>query len=114
RGRAGRSRDLGDSSRHELQAGRGLGSWPGAQVPPRNARHGGLMAIEIERKFLVTGDGWREAAHAVVPMAQGYLNDQRSLDEGRQRASVRVRLGGDRAFLNIKAGVLGQTRQEIE
>lgn len=72
------------------------------------------MAIEIERKFLVTGDGWREAAHAVVPMAQGYLNDQRSLDEGRQRASVRVRLEGDRAFLNIKSRELGHTRQEFE
>ena len=33
------------------------------------------MGIEIERKFLVSGDGWRMAAHEVVPMAQGYLND---------------------------------------
>ena len=33
------------------------------------------MGIEIERKFLVAGDGWRTAAHKVVPMAQGYLND---------------------------------------
>ena len=72
------------------------------------------MAIEIERKFLVTGDGWRAAAHAVVPMSQGYLNDQLSLDEGRQRASVRVRLEGDAAFLNIKSRELGHTRQEFE
>jgi adenylate cyclase len=72
------------------------------------------MAIEIERKFLVTGDGWRDAAHAVIPMAQGYLNDQSSMDEGRQRASVRVRLEGDRAFLNIKSRELGHTRQEFE
>ena len=28
------------------------------------------MAIEIERKFLVTGDGWRAAAHKAVPMAK--------------------------------------------
>ena len=33
------------------------------------------MGIEIERKFLVASDAWRAAAHAVVPMAQGYLND---------------------------------------
>src|SRR5690606_4625495 len=72
------------------------------------------MALEIERKFLVAGEGWREAAHAVVPMAQGYLNDQASLEEGRQRASVRVRLEGDRAFLNIKSRELGHTRQEFE
>lgn len=72
------------------------------------------MAIEIERKFLVTGDGWRAAAHAVVPMAQGYLNDQSSMDEGRQRASVRVRLEGDGAFLNIKSREPGHTRQEFE
>lgn len=72
------------------------------------------MAIEIERKFLVTGDGWRTAAHAVVPMAQGYLNDQLSMDEGRQRASVRVRLEGDEAFLNIKSRELGHTRQEFD
>ena len=72
------------------------------------------MPIEIERKFLVTGAGWREAAHTVVPMAQGYLNDQSSMDEGRQRASVRVRLEGDRAFLNIKSRELGHTRQEFE
>ena len=47
------------------------------------------MAIEIERKFLVTGDGWRAAAHKVVPMAQGYLNDLASMQSGAMRASVR-------------------------
>ena len=40
------------------------------------------MAIEIERKFLVTGDGWHAAAHKVVPMAQGYLNDLAAMDGG--------------------------------
>ena len=33
------------------------------------------MGIEIERKFLIKGDEWRAAAHDVVAMAQGYLND---------------------------------------
>ena len=37
------------------------------------------MGTEIERKFLVTTDAWRAAAHAVVPMAQGYLNDAASI-----------------------------------
>jgi adenylate cyclase len=48
------------------------------------------MGIEIERKFLVSGDGWRAAAHAVLPMAQGYINDSASIDSGAQQASVRV------------------------
>ncbi len=37
--------------------------------------HNGAMGIEIERKFLVSSDGWRAAAHRVIPMAQGYIND---------------------------------------
>ena len=72
------------------------------------------MAIEIERKFLVTGDGWRAAAYRVIPMAQGYINDQAAMDSGAQKASVRVRLQGDEAFLNLKSRELGHTRQEFE
>ena len=72
------------------------------------------MGIEIERKFLVTGDGWRAQAHRVVPMAQGYLNDQAAMDSGAQRASVRVRLEGDEARLNIKSRELGRSRQEFD
>ncbi len=72
------------------------------------------MAIEIERKFLVSGDGWRAAAHAVVPMAQGYLNDLAAMDTGAMKASVRVRIAGDAAHLNVKSRELGHTRQEFE
>ena len=72
------------------------------------------MGIEIERKFLLAGDGWRAAAHAVVPMAQGYLNDAASLASGLQKASVRVRIEGDKAFLNIKSRETGPRRQEFE
>jgi adenylate cyclase len=77
------------------------------------------MATEIERKFLVAGDAWRADAHAVVPMTQGYLNDQAAMDEtahGRaaMRASVRVRIAGDRAFLNLKSRELGGSRQEFD
>ena len=72
------------------------------------------MAIEIERKFLVAGDGWRAAAHAVVPMAQGYINDMGAMDRGEQKASVRVRIQGDTAFLNLKSRELGATRQEFD
>ncbi|MCS4503288.1 Inorganic triphosphatase [wastewater metagenome] len=65
------------------------------------------MAEEIERKFLVTGDAWRDAADAGQPMRQGYL--------GRDiHASVRVRLAGARAWLNIKGATLGVQRREYE
>ena len=77
------------------------------------------MAIEIERKFLLAGDAWREAAHAVIPMAQGYINDQAAMDttvagRGAQRASVRVRIAGEAAFLNLKSRELGRSRQEFD
>ncbi|ALN65549.1 CYTH domain protein [Lysobacter antibioticus] len=77
------------------------------------------MAIEIERKFLVVGDAWRTAAHKVVPMAQGYLNDLAAMDApvagvAAMKASVRVRIAGDEAFLNLKSRELGHTRQEFD
>ncbi|KGM57512.1 CYTH domain protein [Lysobacter arseniciresistens ZS79] len=72
------------------------------------------MALEIERKFLVTSDAWRAAAHEVVPMAQGYLNDLAAMDTGAMKASVRVRIAGDDAFLNLKSRELGHTRQEFD
>lgn len=72
------------------------------------------MAIEIERKFLVTDNGWRAAAHNVVAIAQGYINDQAAMDSGAQRASVRVRIAGEEAFLNLKSRELGHTRQEFD
>ena len=72
------------------------------------------MGIEIERKFKVVGAGWREAAARSVRMAQGYVNDMGSLREGRQKASVRVRIAGDQAFLNLKSRELGHTRREFD
>ncbi len=77
------------------------------------------MGIEIERKFLVISDAWRGAAHEVVPMAQGYLNDLAAMDmpdgsRGAMKASVRVRIAGDAAFLNLKSRELGSTRQEFD
>lgn len=72
------------------------------------------MGIEIERKFLVAGDAWREAAHDVVPMAQGYINDSAAMERGEQKASVRVRIQGSEAYLNLKSRELGHTRQEFD
>jgi adenylate cyclase len=72
------------------------------------------MGIEIERKFRVVGDGWRAAAERVQPMAQGYLNDLAAVEGGTQQASVRVRIEGAQAFLNLKSRQAGHTRQEFE
>ena len=72
------------------------------------------MGIEIERKFLLAGDGWRNAAQRSVPMAQGYLNDLAMVDSGAMQVSVRVRIEGDAAFLNIKSREAGPRRQEFD
>ena len=72
------------------------------------------MGIEIERKFRVTGEGWRAVATRVQPMAQGYLNDLAAVEGGTQKTSVRVRIEGDRAFLNLKSRQSGPMRQEFE
>lgn len=74
------------------------------------------MAIEIERKFLVRDDSWRQAADAGTVYRQGYLSrvpGQRA-DADAVRSSVRVRSDGARAFLNIKSATLGIRRQEYE
>ncbi|MCY7313666.1 MAG: CYTH domain-containing protein, partial [Pseudoxanthomonas sp.] len=72
------------------------------------------MGIEIERKFLVTDESWRAAAYEMVPMVQGYLNDLAMVEGGAQRASVRIRIEGERAFLNLKSRERGHTRQEFD
>ena len=72
------------------------------------------MALEIERKFLVLDDAWRAQASRVIVMAQGYINGQTAMDSGAQRASVRVRLEGNEARLNLKSRELGHTRQEFD
>lgn len=65
------------------------------------------MAIEIEHKFLVRGDGWRTAVERSERFCQGYLVS----DDIR---SVRVRLEGDEARLNIKSSGIGTRRAEYE
>jgi adenylate cyclase len=72
------------------------------------------MPLEIERKFLVTSNAWRAQATHSVEMAQAYLNDLATLDAGAMNVSVRVRLQGDQAYLNMKSRELGTTRQEFD
>lgn len=65
------------------------------------------MSIEIERKFLVADETWRAAASPGMRYRQGYL----STDPG---SSVRVRVCGDDARLNIKSAAVGIARREYE
>ena len=64
------------------------------------------MGVEIERKFLVANDGWRNLSQGVL-CRQGYLN--RNKDR-----TVRVRSMDGRAYLTIKGLSYGATRQEYE
>ena len=65
------------------------------------------MPREIERKFLLESDAWRPQARESQPMSQGYLASG-------GRVSLRVRIAGDDARLNMKAGGLVAARQEYE
>lgn len=53
------------------------------------------MGVEIERKFLVTGEDWRENAEDITRYVQGYLSRE-------PERTVRVRIAGEKAFLTIK------------
>jgi adenylate cyclase len=65
------------------------------------------MGTEIERKFLVRDDRWRDAADEGTPFRQGYLVAQRE-------RTVRVRLEGAKGVLTIKGPGLGAARAEFE
>lgn len=65
------------------------------------------MGVEIERKFLVVDDGWRAAVQTETHIVQGYLHSG-------EKATVRVRIAGERAFLTIKGRTKGISRSEFE
>ncbi len=62
--------------------------------------------VEIERKFLLTGDGWRALGQGIL-LRQGYLSSNKE-------RVVRVRIEGDTAMLTIKGRTVGATRGEWE
>ncbi len=64
------------------------------------------MGREIERKFLVVGDAWRELAPGTT-YRQGYLSTVKE-------RTVRVRTIGDKGYLTIKGITVGATRAEYE
>jgi len=65
------------------------------------------MATEIERKFRLSGEGWRAATTASTLLRQGYIANT-------ALASVRVRVAGEQAWLSVKSMNRGMSRQEYE
>ncbi len=63
------------------------------------------MATEIERKFLVAGDAWRQPDAPYY--SQGYLNSDK-------HRTVRVRLANGRGLLTVKGITTGISRAEFE
>lgn len=64
------------------------------------------MGKEIEKKFLITNEGWRGLAKG-KQYCQGYLNTEKE-------RTVRVRTINDRGIITIKGPARGETRLEFE
>ncbi len=64
------------------------------------------MGVEIERKFLLSGDGWRQLGEPVL-LRQGYLCSD-------PERTVRVRIEGETGALTIKSKGSGVRRGEWE
>ena len=64
------------------------------------------MGTEIERKFLLAGESWKEGAQGTL-FRQGYLSMV-------PERNVRVRTQGEKAFLTIKGRTEGVSRLEFE
>lgn len=64
------------------------------------------MGLEIERKFLVAGQSWRSGNEGTL-FRQGYLSTETD-------RTVRVRIEGEKASLNIKGPSKGPVRREYE
>jgi adenylate cyclase len=65
------------------------------------------MATEIEHKFLITNDKWRDNADEGTYLVQGYMGSN-------EKSSIRIRINGDSANLNIKSKTIGIQRSEYD
>jgi adenylate cyclase len=65
------------------------------------------MATEIERKFLVSSNKWKKVVKHQDDFCQGYLASNGV-------CSVRIRIHGDNAKLNIKSSTIGVSRHEYD
>lgn len=65
------------------------------------------MPIEIEHKFLLKNDDWKNHISKSAAYKQGYLISDKT-------RSVRIRTSDDSAWINIKSGTIGTHRSEYE
>ena len=65
------------------------------------------MPVEIEHKFLLKNDNWRQHIQQSSRIRQAYLGTM-------TQASVRVRIEGSKANINIKSAGLSLRRMEYE
>jgi adenylate cyclase len=66
------------------------------------------MAAEIERKFLVRGDGWKASTDGGSHLRQAYLASN-------DRCAIRVRIKDeDKAYVTLKSAKPGSSRDEFE
>ncbi len=69
------------------------------------------MATEIERKFKLVSDDWKQHISGKKNIRQGYLQSGIKKD---QLSSVRVRISNNQATLNIKSAEMSIERTEYE
>ncbi len=65
------------------------------------------MPKEIERKFLLKNDSWRNDVLSENKIIQGYLNSDKN-------RTVRVRVTNEKGYLTIKSKSTGSVRSEFE
>lgn len=65
------------------------------------------MAFEIEHKYLVKDESYKEMASRKIHILQGYLNRN-------PERTVRVRMADDKGFITVKGLSKGDTRLEFE
>jgi adenylate cyclase len=65
------------------------------------------MAYEIERKFLLINEQWRDEVENSFTLQQGYLSTN-------PNATVRIRIKNEQATLTIKSKNIGIRRNEFE
>lgn len=65
------------------------------------------MGLEIEKKFLIKNDNWKEIVLEEKEISQGYLSAS-------PNRTVRVRIMGKVGFLTIKSKSKGSVRSEFE
>ena len=65
------------------------------------------MAIEVEHKFLLANNDWRQHIQQSIKYRQGYLSSI-------PNCSVRIRISDHQAWINIKSATIGNQRHEYE